>query len=137
MEKLAKAIEFLAPILLVYPRWAQVLFVLTVALLLLSLGAFLVLLPAAKSRYDDEKSSINQSSFAVTSPTAGAFVTDPQLTIHGTGADPERSNTVTVRFRHIRTGGSKTISGEFFINSDRTWRFEYVEFSEPGPTISW
>lgn len=129
MEKLWKFIESVAPIIAVYPRWAQGLFALTVILMAASLSVFLVKLPAAKSKLAEGSST---AAFAVTRPRSGDFITARRFAIEGRGADPKEDNVLTVRLLRAQVGDTLPVQGTLSVDSNGTWRYEPVEPPEAG-----
>ena len=127
MEKLLSTI---APLLLAYPRWAQGLFIITIMMFLLSCVVFIVLLPSAKNTIKALPSSF--SSFDVTRPQSGDFITTRRFSIEGTGANSADINILKVQLINIKTNASSSVQGNLTVNSDMSWRFDYVEFQYPG-----
>lgn len=130
MEKLWKFIEGVAPIIAVYPRWAQGLFALTVILMAASLSVFLLLLPSAKSKLAEGSSAA--ATFAVTSPRSGDFITARRFALEGRGADPKADNVLTVHLVRPQVGDTLPVQGTLSVNSNGTWRYEPVEPPEAG-----
>lgn len=127
MEKLLSTIAYIAPVLLAYPRWAQGLFIITIMMFLLSCVVFIVLLPSAKNMIQ-----ASPSSFDVTSPQSGDFITTRRFSIEGTGANSADINILKVQLINIKINASTSVQGNLTVNSDMSWRFDYVEFQYPG-----
>jgi hypothetical protein len=136
MDKLIGTIQSLAPVLLAYPRWAQGLFVLTTVLLFVSILVFLLLLPSVSAVGKQAPGAGTPgaaSSFNISSPQSGDFLTTRRFSIEGTGADAAENNAMGVQLIDIRSAAATTVQGHLTVNSDSSWRFDAVEFKGAGP----
>jgi hypothetical protein len=123
MEKFKSTIEYLVPVMLAYPAWAQVLFLCTILLLLLSAVVFIRLYPPASEEI---------SSFAVTSPTSGDFISSKSFCIEGRGANPAETNAYKIRLTNIRSNDQVSFKGHLTVTSDSSWRSDLLELQSEG-----
>jgi hypothetical protein len=122
MDWIAKILEHTIPTL---PRWAQGLF----AVVALSLLVFSVV-PLETIRGLFEGSDL--PNFEITKPLSGEFITQKQFSIEGTGARPDEDNVLSVILRSPTLGTSTKVHGRLTVNSNTTWRFDYVDVYDPG-----
>jgi hypothetical protein len=72
------------------------------------------------------------SGFDIAEPKSGDQIIAPQLSVYGRGAKTDGANVMSAKIVNLTDGSSTSSSGTIYVNSDGTWRFDYIQFPTHG-----